>query len=112
MIDLAFNRDCGACYDYNRLIALYDRAYTPLEVLTNQHGSWEFVPIRDRLWIVVRTLSDAQQNSYLNYCLKLGIQDHEGIRMVRRIDVLVNRGRVHNERLLQAMIFLLSGVKV
>lgn len=42
-----------ACYSRERLEALFDRPYTPLEVLTNQHGPWADVPDDDRLWAVL-----------------------------------------------------------
>lgn len=42
-----------ACYSRERLEALFDRPYTPLEVLTNQHGPWADVPDDDRLLAVL-----------------------------------------------------------
>ena len=42
-----------ACYSRERLEALFDRPYTPLEVLTNQHGPWANVPDMERLWAVL-----------------------------------------------------------
>ena len=42
-----------ACYSRERLEALFDRPYTPLEVLTNMEGPWADVPDGDRLWAVL-----------------------------------------------------------
>ena len=44
-----------ACYSRKRLEALFDRPYTPIEVLTNRHGPWSDVPDKDRLWAVLHT---------------------------------------------------------
>ena len=44
-----------ACYPRERIEALFDRPYTPIEVLTNRHGPWADVPDADRLWAVLHT---------------------------------------------------------
>lgn len=100
MIDLAFNVLHRACYTKERLAKLYDRAYTPVEVLTNQHDAWQYVKLRDRLWIVNRTLTYQQQEELIAYCCSLGIRGFiasfsakvpiESMCLEQRMDAVVN----------------------
>jgi hypothetical protein len=67
MIDYdAVRNKWDACYPDNRLKALFDRAYTLVEVLTNKHGAWERVPETDRLWVACHVLTPAWRQQWLH----------------------------------------------
>lgn len=60
LIDAQWNLKHDACYLEAKLLDLYDRPMTLIEVLTRTDNMWSEVPTIDRLWVAENYLSHKQ----------------------------------------------------
>ena len=77
VITLEMVRDTwGACYEADRLAALFERPLTPLDVLTRRDGAWSDVPATDRFWVVLHegVLPDSTMRLFACACARRALE--------------------------------------